>query len=150
MKQLFWTMALALLVMKASLCAAEAPSVPGDAQGARRDAMLHAQLAKPYPGEGCWHYEDFALAAYWLNERTAEADQALLTERDKEFPASLKDGSFHLGGDESTTGIDPAREGYPAGQALGAIEELVPAGELVRRITAEAVEALERSRDLIG
>ena len=63
---------------------------------------------------------------------------------------SLKDGSFHLGGDESTTGIDPSREGYPAGQALGAIERLVPAGELVRRITAEAVEALDRSRGLIS
>jgi hypothetical protein len=60
----------------------------------RRDAVLRAQLERPYPGEGCWHYEDLALAAYWLNERT-KGDQAILTERQKEFPESLKDGNFH-------------------------------------------------------
>ena len=62
---------------------------------ARRDAVMRRQLAKPYPPDGCIHYQDFALAAYWLNERTAEADQAILTEREKEFPASLKSGNFH-------------------------------------------------------
>jgi len=66
-----------------------------DEPGARRDTVLRAQLARPYPAEGCWHYEDLALAAYWLNERTSEADQAILTERQKEFPDSLKDGGFH-------------------------------------------------------
>jgi len=62
---------------------------------ARRDAVMRLQLSKPYPPSGCWHYEDFALAAYWLNERTADADQAILTEREKEFPAALKGGDFH-------------------------------------------------------
>lgn len=95
MKHLFWSMATTLLVMRASLCAAEAPPATGDEQSARRDVVLRAQLAKPYPAEGCWHYEDFALAAYWLNERTAEADQALLTERAQEFPATLKANDFH-------------------------------------------------------
>ncbi len=66
-----------------------------DAQAGRRDAMLRAQLARPYPADGCWHHEDFALAAYWLNERTAEADKALLAEREKDFPAALNDGGFH-------------------------------------------------------
>ena len=61
----------------------------------RRDAVMRMQLAAAYPPNGCWHYEDFALAAYWLNERTAEADKAILAEREKEFPASLKDGDFH-------------------------------------------------------
>lgn len=67
----------------------------GDVQGARCEAVMRAQLAKPYPPDGCWRHEDFALAAYWLNQRTAEADKAILTEREEEFPASLKDGSFH-------------------------------------------------------
>ena len=82
-----------LLAPRAAIDAAE--ETLRDEPATRRDAMLRAQLAKPYPGSGCWHYEDFALAAYWLNERTAEADQALLTEREKDFPAVLKDGRFH-------------------------------------------------------
>src|ERR1700722_18732941 len=64
------------------------------------------------------------------------------------FPAqlgqSIKDEAFHLGGDEATTGVDAARECYPAGQGVGGITELVPAGELVRRFVAEAEAALDR------
>jgi enoyl-[acyl-carrier protein] reductase II len=55
---------------------------------------------------------------------------------------SMGDGAFHLGGGPETDGIDPARECYPAGQGLGAIGDLVPAGELVRRIVADAEAAL--------
>ena len=62
------------------------------------------------------------------------------------FPAQLGrsagDGAFHLGGGPGSAGIDPARECYPAGQGLGAIGELVPAGDLVRRFVAEAEAAL--------
>ena len=78
-----------------ALCAAEVSKPPGSGQEGRRDAMLRVQLVRPYPPNGCWHLEDFALAAYWLNERTDEADQALLAEREEEFPASLKERSFH-------------------------------------------------------
>src|SRR5438067_1247564 len=55
---------------------------------------------------------------------------------------SFTDGAMHLGGDETTPGIDPDKECYPAGQGTGAIQELVPAGELVRRFVAEAEAAL--------
>src|SRR5579863_82924 len=45
----------------------------------------------------------------------------------KKFPdqlaVALHDGTFHLGGDEHTESIDPRREGYPAGQAVGRSEE---------------------------
>jgi enoyl-[acyl-carrier protein] reductase II len=57
---------------------------------------------------------------------------------------SFSDGANHLGGDASTDGVDPEREFFPAGQGVGAIDELVPAGELVHRIVAEADEALGR------
>jgi enoyl-[acyl-carrier protein] reductase II len=57
--------------------------------------------------------------------------------------ASLERGVLHLGGDEDTA-VDIDRECYPAGQAAGAIDELVPAGELVRRIVAEAEATLDR------
>jgi enoyl-[acyl-carrier protein] reductase II len=65
------------------------------------------------------------------------------------FPAqlgrSIGDQAFHLGGDEDTPGVDPAKECYPAGQGVGAIGELVPAAELVRCFVAEAEEALARA-----
>jgi len=64
----------------------------------------------------------------------------------KAFPEqlwqSLSDGTFHLGGGEDTPGVDPEREGYPAGQGVGGIDELVPAGVLVARMVAEAEAAL--------
>jgi enoyl-[acyl-carrier protein] reductase II len=74
------------------------------------------------------------------NETTAryEADPSLLKKFPEQLLVSTGDGTFHLGGDESTLGVDPHREGYPAGQAVGGIAELVPAGELVRRIVDEA------------
>ncbi|MHB1503709.1 MAG: NAD(P)H-dependent flavin oxidoreductase [Acidimicrobiales bacterium] len=55
---------------------------------------------------------------------------------------SVQDSAFHLGGDESTPGVDPAKECYPCGQGVGGIDDLVPAGELVLRFVAEAEVAL--------
>jgi enoyl-[acyl-carrier protein] reductase II len=67
------------------------------------------------------------------------------------FPAqlgrSVNDGALHLGGQADYLGdavIDTNRECYPAGQGTGAIAEVVPAGELVRRFVAEAEAALQR------
>ena len=57
---------------------------------------------------------------------------------------AAQDGTLHLMGGDTATGVDPDRECYPAGQGIGAIEELVPAGELVRRITAEAEAVIEQ------
>jgi enoyl-[acyl-carrier protein] reductase II len=65
------------------------------------------------------------------------------------FPAqlgrSMAEKAFHLGGDESTLDVDPTRECYPAGQGVGAIHELVPAADLVRRFVTEAGDALTRA-----
>jgi enoyl-[acyl-carrier protein] reductase II len=52
--------------------------------------------------------------------------------------------ALHLGGDENAD-VDPNRECYPAGQGVGAIESLIPAGDLVRSIVAEAERALDRA-----
>jgi enoyl-[acyl-carrier protein] reductase II len=66
----------------------------------------------------------------------------------KKFPEQLGvaygGGTMHLGGDSFTEGVDVNRECYPAGQGVGAIGELVPAGELVRRFVAEAEAVLDR------
>jgi enoyl-[acyl-carrier protein] reductase II len=58
---------------------------------------------------------------------------------------SMEDGANHLGGDATSTGVDPDREFMPAGQGIGAIDELVPAAELVRRLVDEAEAALDRA-----
>jgi enoyl-[acyl-carrier protein] reductase II len=55
---------------------------------------------------------------------------------------SMQEGAFHLGADGSVAGIDPERECYPAGQGTGAISELIPAGELVAQIVAQAEAVL--------
>jgi enoyl-[acyl-carrier protein] reductase II len=55
--------------------------------------------------------------------------------------------ALHLGGDENAD-VDPNRECYPAGQGVGAIESLIPAGDLVRNIVAEAERALDRANSM--
>ena len=66
------------------------------------------------------------------------------------FPAqvlqSMQDGANHLGGDEATAGVDPDREFFPAGQGVGSIDALVPAGDLVREIVDEAEAVLAKIR----
>jgi enoyl-[acyl-carrier protein] reductase II len=57
---------------------------------------------------------------------------------------SMKEGAFHLGAGIDAPGVDPERECFPAGQGTGAIEQLIPAGELVAQIVAQAEEALAR------
>jgi enoyl-[acyl-carrier protein] reductase II len=53
-------------------------------------------------------------------------------------------GALHLGGDDATP-VDPKKECYPSGQGVGAIDALIPAGELVHRIVDEAEHALARA-----
>ncbi len=67
-----------------------------------------------------------------------------------QFVKSMNDGANHLGGAPETAGVDPEREFFPAGQGVGAIDELVPAGELVERFVAEAEAALARAGAPIG
>jgi enoyl-[acyl-carrier protein] reductase II len=66
----------------------------------------------------------------------------------KKFPEQLGvsygNGTMHLGGDSFTDGVDVDKECYPAGQGVGAISGLEPAGDLVRRFVAEAHEVLDR------
>jgi enoyl-[acyl-carrier protein] reductase II len=70
----------------------------------------------------------------------------------KKFPEQLGlaygSGVMHLGGDSFTEGVDMDKECYPAGQGVGAIHELVPAADLVRRFVAEAEAVLDRLSDV--
>jgi enoyl-[acyl-carrier protein] reductase II len=66
----------------------------------------------------------------------------------KKFPDQLAISygaqAMHLGGDSFSDGVDVDKECYPAGQGVGAISELVPAAELVRRFIEEAEAVLDR------
>ncbi|MDY7106022.1 MAG: nitronate monooxygenase [Actinomycetota bacterium] len=57
---------------------------------------------------------------------------------------SMGDGAMHLGAPPDTEGIDPSKECYAAGQGLGGIHEVVPAGDLVHRFVDEAERELDR------
>jgi enoyl-[acyl-carrier protein] reductase II len=63
---------------------------------------------------------------------------------------AVRDGAFHMGGTLDTPGVDPAKEFYPAGQGVGGIKELVPAGDIVRSMVAEAEEILAKPKTLVG
>ncbi|HEY1763164.1 MAG TPA: nitronate monooxygenase [Acidimicrobiales bacterium] len=73
-----------------------------------------------------------------------ELDPTLVKKFPDQLQVSISEGTFHLGGDESTVGVDPRREAYPAGQAVGAIDALVPAGQLVTQIVEQAESILLR------
>lgn len=57
--------------------------------------------------------------------------------------ASGKAGVNHLGYPSDTV-VDVSQEFMPAGQGVGAIAGLIPAGEIVRRMVAEAEAVIER------
>lgn len=75
----------------------------------------------------------------WWDEHPADLEP---------FPAqiirSMNDGAFHLGGDEQTPGVDPERECFPGGQGVGLIRDVLPAGDIVRGMVAEAESVLAR------
>jgi enoyl-[acyl-carrier protein] reductase II len=64
----------------------------------------------------------------------------------KPFPEQLmvaaSGGFLHLPEGDDATGVDPDRECYPAGQGVGAIDALVPAGDLVREFVSDAERIL--------
>ncbi|HEY1280454.1 MAG TPA: nitronate monooxygenase family protein [Acidimicrobiales bacterium] len=57
--------------------------------------------------------------------------------------ASAKAGANHLGAPDGTP-TDPRREFYPCGQGVGGIDTLEPAGDIVRRLVAEAEAVVDR------
>ena len=99
-------------------------------------------ISRSYTGKTCR-----VVANEWTRHYDKHPDDL------KPFPqqaiASMQAGVNHLGYPTGTE-TDPTREFYPAGQGVGAINELVPAGELVRRIMHEAHAVLARVGKLTG
>lgn len=117
----------------------EARSVTGYKEALLRAHEDDTVVTRAYTGKTCRVLANRYTAEFESGDRQVER-----------FPAqvirSMRDGANHLGGDESSEGVDPAREFFPAGQGVGAIDELVPAGDLVRRMVDEAVATLRRIR----
>jgi enoyl-[acyl-carrier protein] reductase II len=63
------------------------------------------------------------------------------------FPAqlmkSIESAALHLGGDETTAGVNVDEECYPAGQGAGAVKDLPAASTVVITMAAEAKSILE-------
>jgi enoyl-[acyl-carrier protein] reductase II len=118
----------------------EARAVPGYKDTLVRIAEDETVISRAYTGKTC------RVVRNGYTQYFEEHPDEL-----KPFPAqvgrAMGDDAFHLGGDDQTK-ADPDKEFFPAGQGAGAIHELVPAGELVRRIVAEAEEALDRLASL--
>ena len=69
------------------------------------------------------------------------------------FPAqmgrSYGDGVLNLPSGPDNPDIDPSRECYPVGQGVGAIDEIIPAADLVDRFVDECETALGRASSVI-
>ncbi|MFP3900254.1 MAG: NAD(P)H-dependent flavin oxidoreductase [Acidimicrobiia bacterium] len=109
-----------------------------------KEALLRAHeddtvVTRAYTGKTCRVLANDYTALYERGERTPQP-----------FPAqvltTLQEGVNHLGGDETTEGVDPSREFMPAGQGVGSIDGLVPAAELVHRFVDEAESTLAKLR----
>lgn len=120
----------------------EARAVPG-----YKDALLRAHEDDTVISRG---FTGKTLRAV-RNEWTTYVEQH--PEELKPFPEQMaiagRANALHLGGDEHTPGVDPARECYPSGQGVGAIHELESAGDIVRRIVDEAEHALARAASTV-
>jgi len=115
----------------------EARAVPGYKDALLRIGEDGTVISRGYTGKTCRVVRN-DYTQYW-EEHTDE-----LQPFPAQFMRSMKDGANHLGLDDSAPDIDGDKEFWPAGQGAGAIHELMPAGDLVRQIVAEAEAVLGR------
>jgi enoyl-[acyl-carrier protein] reductase II len=72
-----------------------------------------------------------------------EEDPSKLQPFPQQAIQSMKDGVNHLGAPPDTE-VDVKTEFMPAGQGVGAIHELIPAGDLVRQFVRDAEDVIDR------
>ncbi len=115
----------------------EARAVPGFREGILASKEDGTVVSRGYSGKTMRVLRNDTTDLY-------EAQPTLLKKFPEQLSVSFANGTFHLGGDENTLGVDPSRECYPAGQAVGAIDTLVPAGDIVRSMAEQAETVLAR------
>lgn len=106
-----------------------------------KDALLRIReddtvISKSYTGKTCR-----VVRNDWTNH--FEQNPGDLLPFPQQAFASGKAGVNHLGFPNGTE-VDASREFMPAGQGAGAIHELIPAGDIVRSMVAEAERVFER------
>jgi enoyl-[acyl-carrier protein] reductase II len=121
--------------------------------GTRFIATPEARAVEGYKERLVASGEDSTVVTRAFTGKTLRAIRNSYTDHFEHHPEQLQpfpqqvlqatsDGAFHLGGDESTEGIDPDKECFAAGQGVGAISGLTPAGDLVRSFVEEAESVL--------
>ncbi len=117
----------------------EAQGVPGYKQRLLATGEDGTTISRGYTGKTCRVVAN-DYTRFW------EEHPGELQPFPMQFLRSMEDGANHLGmrADADPALIDPDREFWPAGQGVGAIDELVPAGELVERFVTEAEAVLGR------
>jgi enoyl-[acyl-carrier protein] reductase II len=113
----------------------EARSAPGYKDALLRTAEEGTVVTRAYSGKPMR-----AVRNAWTEYHDEHPEEI------RRFPEQLgvavQAGALHLGADDTAAGVDPDRECYPAGQGVGAIDALVPAGDLVVQFVTEAERAL--------
>ena len=93
-------------------------------------------ISRAYTGKTCR-----VVRNDWTNHHEQHPDE--LQPFPAQAAASTRAGVNHLGAPEGTE-VDVRREFMPCGQGVGAIDALVPAGDIVRQMVAEAERTIER------
>ena len=114
----------------------EAQAVQGYKEALLSLAEDGTVISKSYTGKTCR-----VVRNDWTNHFEEHPDEL------QPFPAqagvSVRAGVNHLGY-ESGTVVEANKEFMPAGQGVGAIHELIPAGDIVRSMVAEAQRTIDR------
>jgi enoyl-[acyl-carrier protein] reductase II len=121
----------------------EARAAPGYKDTLLRTSEDGTVITRAYSGKPMR-----AVRNAWTDHHDAHPEE--LRSFPEQLMVAMRAGALHLGVDETAPGVDPERECYPAGQGVGAIDSLVPAGELVHRFVAEAERAIARASGLAG
>ena len=129
-------------VHKSTKCRQRSGKLGGEANGVQgyKEALLRTHedgttITRAYTGKTCRVIENGYTKAF-------EADGGVPEPFPMQVVKTMQEGANHLGGDPTTEGVDPDKEFWPAGQGVGSINEIVPAGELVQRFVREAEDAL--------
>ena len=137
------------------LAAALALGADGVWVGTRFIATPEARAVPGYKDALLSTHEDGTVVSRAFSGKTMRVVRNDTTQHYEQHPEELKpfpeqiaialgEGFMHLPFGDDARDVDPKRECYPAGQGVGAVDELIPAAELVERFVADAERAIAR------